>query len=122
VGIAGRSELSRGGLRITCNGDPPPPGLMRRLEAEYLEHSVLDPYHTAPMLSDIPVLVIDAGMDTWVPSALGEVLFQRLGRPDRLHMALGGHGMLFYFLPDRARWIADWVERSTSRPHGDNTR
>ena len=112
VAIALRSILTRGGVRVGCDGKPAGAELKALLEDEYLKHTTLDPYHTAPLLSDIPVLVVDAGMDTWVPSKFGELLFQRLGRPDRLNMALGGHEMLFYFLPKRARWIADWIERA----------
>jgi hypothetical protein len=122
VGIANRSEFSRGGVRLSCNGKAPAKELVHELETAYLSASRLDPYHTAPLLASIPVLVVDAGMDTWVPSDFGEVLHERLGRPDRLHMALGGHGMLFYFLPGRAGWIADWMDRSVRSQEGTNTR
>ena len=109
LGVAMRSVISRGGIRLSCAGKAPKEELVKELEREYLEHGHLDAYHTAPLLAECPVLVVDAGMDTWVPSDLGEILFQRLGKPDRLHMAMGGHQFLFYFLPRRAGWIADWV-------------
>jgi hypothetical protein len=110
VAVAQRSIISKGGLRLQCSGNPAPKDLVDNLEREYLAHSKFDGYHAAPLLADRPVLVVDAGMDTWVPSELGELLYEQLGYPDRLHMALGGHEMLFYFLPRRARWIADWVD------------
>lgn len=123
VGIATRSELTRGGVRLMCDGKPPRVDLVRELENAYLAASKLDPFHAAPLLQETPVLVIDAGMDTWVPSEFGEVLYERLGKPDRLHMALGGHGMLFYFLPGRAKWIAGWMEKAVAAPKaGVNTR
>jgi fermentation-respiration switch protein FrsA (DUF1100 family) len=84
------------------------------LSEAYLRYSRYDAYHTAPLLEGVPVLVVDAGWDTWVPSRFGEQLYQRLGRPERLHMRLGGHGMLFYFLPGQAKWIEQWMMRATS--------
>jgi hypothetical protein len=88
----------------------PPRALIDRLGARYLELSRLDPYHTAGALRGMPVLMVQALWDTWVPSDLGDVLYERLGKPDRL-VHTGGHGMLFYFLPGQAGWIIDWVER-----------
>jgi hypothetical protein len=110
LAVSQRSRVSHGGVRLTCDGKPPGAQLVAKLEEQYLARSGYDGYHAAPLLATRPVLVVDAGMDTWVPSDLGEILYQRLGQPDRLHMALGGHEMLFYFLPKRAAWIADWID------------
>lgn len=110
LAVSQRSELTKGGVRLTCNGKPPPPALLEKLEAEYLARGRFDGYHAAPLLASRPVLVVDAGMDTWVPSDLGDLLFERLGRPDRLHMSLGGHAMLFYLLPRRSAWLANWID------------
>lgn len=115
LGVATRSVVSKGGIRIACDGKPSDERLLRALESEYVKDSQLDGYHTAPLLADRPVLVVDAGMDTWVPADLGDVLFERLGRPDRLHMSMGGYQLLFYFLPKRAAWIADWVGKVVDR-------
>lgn len=109
VGITRKSAYSKGGVVVVCDGAVPREALMKKLERAYLERTRLDAYVTAPLLRGVPVLVVDAGLDTWVPAEYGAVLYERLGRPDRLHMALGGHGMLFYFLPRRGPWIADWV-------------
>lgn len=86
-----------------------PAELVRKVGKRYLELSKLDPYHTAPALNGLPVLQAHAIWDTWVPAEGGELLTKRLGDPDMLIMP-GGHGMLFYFLPKRKAWIADWVE------------
>lgn len=115
LGVATHSEISTGGIRLKCAGKAPAPELVRALEREYLSRTRMDAYQTAPLLADQPVLVIDAGMDTWVPSEYGQLLYERLGRPDRLHMAMGGHGFLFYFLPRRSAWIADWVASAVER-------
>lgn len=93
----------------------PPDDLVHQLGARYLELARLDPYHTAAALRGMPVLQVHAIWDTWVPADLGELLYERLGHPDRLWHT-GGHGMLFYFLPGQAAWISDWLDRSTSRP------
>lgn len=120
---AERSELTDGGLRLEGReltaGERMRPkrerpgglsaGLLRAASAAYLEHSRLDPYHTAAGLYGVPVLQVHAVWDTWVPAANGELLTERLGGPERLVMP-GGHGMLFYFLPKRKGWLADWVE------------
>ncbi len=112
MGIAMGSELTKGGVRVTCAGRAPSRELVQKLCEAFPGHSKLDAYHTAPMLKSIPVLVVDAGMDTWVPSKYGQELYERLGMPDRLHMALGGHGMLFYFLPGQADRISKWMAKA----------
>ncbi len=82
------------------------------LRDPYLEASRLDPYHTAPLLRGRPVLQAHGTSDTWVPASSGELLYELLDRPDQLVMS-GGHELLFYFLPDKAEFIADWVEEAT---------
>jgi hypothetical protein len=127
--IATESELTDGGIRLTdAQGriDPhstpraarihrPDPELRRLFLDRYLAYSRLDPFHTASALNGLPVLQIHAIWDTWVPAAAGELLTQRLGEPQRLLMP-GGHGMLFYFLPERAPLIARWLDENTPRP------
>jgi hypothetical protein len=46
-----------------------------------------------------------------VPAATGELLYERLGRPDRLDFSMD-HYKLFYFIPDQAPRVADWLERN----------
>jgi hypothetical protein len=123
VEVGARSTFYDGGLGLESRplrpGEPesradrpnkPTDDLVRKLGARYLELSRLDPYHTAAALRGMPVLMVQALWDTWVPSDLGDLLYERLGKPDRL-LHTGGHGMLFYFLPGQAEWIIDWVER-----------
>jgi hypothetical protein len=123
VEVGARSTFFDGGLGLESRplrpGEPksrvdrpnkPPDDLVRKLGAKYLEYSRLDPYHTAAAMRGMPVLMVQALWDTWVPSDLGDLLYERLWKPDRL-VHTGGHGMLFYFLPGQAGWIIDWVER-----------
>lgn len=110
------STFSSGGLTIRPTAADPtrrvrlPRDRVAAMSRVYLEHSKLDPYHTAPLLANIPVLVVHADSDTWVPAECGDLLWERLGRPDRLRIS-AGHELLFYLLPNKAKFIADWVER-----------
>ena len=63
-------------------------------------------------MAGTPVLVAHASFDAIVPASAGELLIARLGWPERL-VFLGGHMGLFYMLPKRAEWIADWLDRHT---------
>ena len=105
------STFKDGGVRLRCDREKPSQELVAAVDRAYLEASKLDPYHTAPLVRDIPTLQVHATKDTWVPWRTGELLYERLGRPDRLSIS-AGHELLFYRLPGQRRRIADWVERS----------
>lgn len=115
AGVASRSTFSDGGLRYRCGGEAAPEALVARVAALYLERSRLDPYRVAPALRGLPVLHVHARYDEWVPSDLARLLNDRLGGPDRLVTMFGGHKALFFFLPNQARRIANWVERQVAR-------
>src|SRR5262245_31136353 len=108
--ISQESTLTNGGLVVRCGKDKPPRAVLDELDRLYLQRTRLDPYAVAGALRGIPVLQVHARWDTWVPAASGRLLYERLGRPDRMTIA-GGHEMLFYFLPGHARAIADWLDR-----------
>lgn len=107
--LSQHSSFTDGGVRVRCGKDKVAPEVIDRLDELYIQHSKLDPYYTAPLLRGLPMLVVDARGDTWVPAAGGELLFDRLGRPDRLTIG-ADHDLLFYFLPWKAGVIADWLE------------
>lgn len=115
VGIAATTDVGGGFLTIHEVGG------RRRLSGEelehaeprYLERSRLDPYHTAPLLADRPVLVLQAARDGYVLPRYGDLLWERLGRPERW-VRNSGHVLLFYWLDDSAVEVADWVERSAA--------
>jgi len=75
----------------------------------YLASSALDPYVVGPRLSAMPVLMLQASGDTLMPSAQGEILWARLGRPEMWSFP-GGHIGLFLSLGRYARSIAEWIE------------
>jgi predicted esterase len=110
--IALRSELVKRSVPVVWDGKEMPREALLVLRDSYLEASRLDPYHTAQLLRGRPVLQAHGRADTWVPASSGELLYERLGRPDQLVMS-GGHELLFYFLPDKAEFIADWVDEAT---------
>ncbi len=84
------------------------------LPHEHLHVSRFDAYHTAPLLGDIPVLLLHAHFDEVIPSETGELLYRRLGRPERWTYPVG-HLALFWWLPNEARSIANWIERTIRR-------
>ena len=112
--IALRSELVKRSVPVVRDGKEMPRESRLVLRDSYLEASRLDPYHTAQLLRGHPVLQAHGRADTWVPASSGELLYERLGRPDQLVMS-GGHELLFYFLPDKAEFIADWVDEAAAR-------
>ncbi len=112
--LSQHSSFTDGGVRVRCGKDKVAPEVIDRLDELYIQHSKLDPYFTAPLLRGLPMLVVDARGDTWVPAAGGELLFDRLGRPDRLTIG-ADHDLLFYFLPWKAGVIADWLEGAVGK-------
>jgi hypothetical protein len=82
-------------------------------DQEYLARATLDPYHTIKALKSKPVLVVQGALDRAVPSALGDVLWSRLGEPGapsaRWKTPLS-HETLFLTLPARFAEITSWID------------
>lgn len=112
--LSQHSSFTDGGVRVRCGKDKVAPEVIDRLDELYIQHSKLDPYYTAPLLRGLPMLVVDAERDTWVPVAGGDLLYERLGRPDRLRIG-ANHDLLFYFLPSKAEVISDWLEEAVGK-------
>jgi hypothetical protein len=102
------SALSDGGIRIKWGAGRGGAEDKQRLLDAYLAHSKLDPYNTAPTLANKPVLQYWGQWDKWVPARSGEALYQQLNHPDKVTF-LGGHALLFYFLPTQSGRICDWI-------------
>jgi fermentation-respiration switch protein FrsA (DUF1100 family) len=111
LSIAQRNPMARIGLSVTMAGRDPPPPALERLSAGYLAASSLDPYATATALTCTPVLMIHGARDREVPADLGDLLYGRLGRPERWVFD-GGHAWVFLQLPRIKGEIARWVERA----------
>ncbi|QOI99445.1 MAG: hypothetical protein HRU70_02670 [Phycisphaeraceae bacterium] len=110
--VTQKSEITRGGVRVECGGVQSPAPVIAEIGRLYRERTRLDPLVTARQLVDKPVLQFHAMFDWWVPAEGGRLLTESLGHPDRLTM-IGGHQVLFYFLPGYKKRIADWVEANT---------
>ncbi|MFK7883188.1 MAG: alpha/beta hydrolase family protein [Phycisphaerales bacterium] len=78
------------------------------LSESYLAASRLDPMHTAPELG-VPALVLHATKDKAVPSMLGDVLWSRLGQPERWVFNVG-HELIFVLLPTQADRLQRWID------------
>jgi pimeloyl-ACP methyl ester carboxylesterase len=111
--ISQRSTLTDGGLKLHWRKHPPTHADIERLQSLYLEHSRLDPYWTSRALRDKPVLMLHAVFDQIVPAADGDLLYKRLGRPERVNFLLG-HELLFFRLPAHAKMIANWIDDQVS--------
>ncbi len=88
----------------------PTPELIDTLSERYLEFAKLDAYQTAPLLKNIPVLVLHATSDKAVPSGTGDLLYQRLGKPERWTYPLG-HELIFAGLPTQIPRINTWLSQ-----------
>lgn len=113
--IAMRANLP--GLELQINWGPGRGGEADRAKfvRRYLDYSKLDPYHTAPLLRQIPILQMHAQMDAIVPADTGEQLYELMGRPDRINF-LGGHELLFYFMSNQKERVRDWLSKNVLEP------
>jgi hypothetical protein len=86
---------------------------LRRL---VLEKSTLDSFHTAAALrgSGASVLVVQGILDEAVPSPLGDVLWERLGRPRRLLLE-AGHETLFMQVPQHFGKMVEVIQEGVAR-------
>jgi len=109
LSISQRNPLGKIGLWVSIRGDPLAPGALARLSAEYRRASSLDPYATAPALTDIPILMLHAARDREIPADMGDLLYERLARPERWVFD-GGHAWVFFLLPRLKGDIARWIE------------
>lgn len=118
--IAQNSALTDGGIKLKWKRSPSR-AERRRLTEMYLEDSRLDPYWCAEYLQDKPVLMLHALLDEIVPADDGELLYSRLGRPERVKFLLG-HELLFFHLPSQATMMADWVDQAVLNSPRASTR
>jgi predicted esterase len=91
---------------------PPTPETLARLDQLYLRSSPLDSYHTAAALKGKPVLMIQGASDLAVPSPLGDLLWERLGKPERWVEDGTGHELLFMTLPAKFGKMMEWIDKS----------
>jgi pimeloyl-ACP methyl ester carboxylesterase len=107
-----RSDLMGSHVRIQWAGRSPTRAQLLRLHDAVLDRTTLDPYHTARLLAGMPVLVIQARFDRIVPASTGDLLYERLARPERW-TCWAGHLGMFWLLPMEAGRIAGWIDQAT---------
>lgn len=102
-------------IQIYSDVGPPdtnhyPPWLFT-YEEMYQSHSRLDGVHTAESMSHNLTLMIHGSSDTAVPASSGDLLWEKLGKPERWVMPVG-HELLFAAIPLRMVAILDWLEEN----------
>ena len=95
-------------IRIDWVGGDPGEETRKRFTAAYMEHARLDPYHTAAALKGKPVLLFYGSLDRAVQAALGDLLWERLGRPRR-DVVPYGHEFLFGLVPSKLDEFSAWL-------------
>lgn len=91
------------------------PHVRRELDRAYLAAAPLDSYHTAAVLRGKPVLMIQGTLDRAVPAPLGDVLWERAGRPERW-LREAGHEALFMAIPADFPRMLDWLDAAVAPP------
>jgi hypothetical protein len=115
--VSQNSALTDGGIKLHWKR-PASQSHRRELTTLYLKSSRLDPYWASQYMRDKPVLMLHAVLDQIVPAADGDLLYERLGRPERVNFFLG-HELLFLNLPRQKEFLADWVDETLkNRPRG----
>jgi hypothetical protein len=86
---------------------------LAELDEHYLRNAPLDSYHTAAVLKGKRVLMIQGTADMAVPSPLGDVLWERLGKPERWLEEDASHELLFMNLQrDYFPRMMEWLDRA----------
>jgi predicted esterase len=112
--ISQTSKKANPGIELHWTPPARADDLFAKLDGAYLSHARLDPYNTAAALGDTPLLVFHASFDQVVTARAGDLLWKRLGKPDR-RVFLVGHGqMLRIVMRMQAGEIANWVAATVS--------
>lgn len=81
----------------------------RALSEAYLDHATRDPYHTGPAMSSVPTLIVQGTRDRAVPASSSDLLWARMGEPDRW-LWPAGHEVLALALQSRFGEVLDWID------------
>lgn len=88
------------------------PAKLAAISTAYRGLETLEPYAMAPKASAVRTLMIQGSKDRAVPTRLGEMLWERLGEPERW-LAPMGHELLFYaYLPMKAKSLLEWIDET----------
>ena len=78
----------------------------------YRKAATFDSYNTAPRMADLPTLMLHGSTDKAVPAALGDLLWQRLGEPERWSAPVGHEVLFMAFVPSKTTDLLDWMEEA----------
>ena len=78
----------------------------------YLSHAALDSFHCAKALQGRRVLMIHGENDLAVPASLGDVLWERLGKPERWSYPTGHEGLIIEMVPRDTPKLVQWLKDS----------
>jgi predicted esterase len=113
-------DLIRAVKETWKGGEKPEADVLARLDEAYLKQAPLDSYHTAAALRGKRVLMIQGTADKAVPAPLGDVLWERLGKPERWLVEGATHESLFMNLPrDEFPRMMEWLNRACPKPADD---
>ncbi|MEO0512166.1 MAG: hypothetical protein AAF108_04635 [Planctomycetota bacterium] len=101
---------------VDTTGTPIDSAVVGRVKAAFRERAALDPFSLAPSLRGVPSLCVQASGDRFISKPFADLLWERLGRPERWTFR-GGHVTLFWRLQlgaidDR---LLDWIEGAVRR-------
>ncbi len=113
--ISATSHKRNPGIVLRKDGGPLPAALWAALDRAYLRHAALDPYNAAAALHGKPTLVVCGRFDQVVPAATGDLLYGRLGRPERLVYPVGHRQLLRTIMRFQAQRLADWTQTALKR-------
>jgi hypothetical protein len=106
-----------GALDFFWTGGPPTDERRRVVSEHFLTAMPLDPYHTAAAIAPKRLLIIHGKFDAAVPAANGELLWQRLGRPERWTVN-GGHEAVFMWANQNVSALTNWLKNQSPTPKG----
>lgn len=102
-------------LHVDYQGFEDVPAAKLAANDAYLQASTLDAYHTAHHIGNTKILIIQGNQDRAVPSPLGDVLWNRLSKPERW-LRVAGHEFLFANLRTEYDALVEWIRNATPSP------
>jgi len=96
-------------VRIGWEGEPTEQARVAFTDA-YRSAARFDSYATAPLMADIPTLMLQGELDQAVPASLGDLLWGRLGEPERWTMPATHETLFLAYLPERVEELLDWLD------------
>lgn len=108
-----RSNYRRGvdAIRLRWVRGDPTEADERKIDDAYLASAALDSFHTAKALRTKPVLMVHGAVDRAVPAVLGDLLWERLDRPERRILQVG-HELLFANVAGQLTEITAWLSQA----------